>query len=201
MSTLQVANLRNQFIGPISFELGPGECLCVSGPSGAGKTVLLRAIADLDVHLGDVSLDGNPQGRCPGSQWRRQVALLPAESAWWHERVGEHFVDGVDSGLLARLGFKAGILKREVSGLSTGERQRLALVRALARRPWALLLDEPTASLDPKNTQRVEALIAAYRKAHDVPVLWVTHDAGQGRRVGDRCVRLVRGRLRSERAR
>ncbi len=201
MSTLRVVNLRNRFVGPIGFELGPGECLCISGPSGAGKTVLLRAIADLDAHLGEVLLDGNPQEHCAGSQWRRQVVLLPAESAWWHERVGEHFVDGAGSGLLAKLGFKPSVLKREVSGLSTGERQRLALLRAIARRPRALLLDEPTASLDPKNTRHVEALIAAYRKAHGVPVLWVTHDASQGRRVGDRRVRLIRGRFGSARAR
>ena len=70
--------------------------------------------------------------------------------------------------------------------LSSGERQRLALLRLLSRNPKALLLDEPTANLDDVNQQRVEALVEAYRQAHGAPVLWISHDVAQQRRVATR---------------
>ena len=73
-----------------------------------------------------------------------------------------------------------------VSRLSTGERQRLALLRLLGNQPEALLLDEPTASLDVANVGQVENMINEYRRENDVPVLWVTHDPNQAKRVADR---------------
>lgn len=78
---------------------------------------------------------------------------------------------------------------------STGERQRLALLRLLSNRPEALLLDEPTAALDPKNVAAVETLVADYRREHQVPVLWVSHDPEQIARVANRHFRVEDGRL------
>jgi ABC-type iron transport system FetAB ATPase subunit len=78
----------------------------------------------------------------------------------------------------------------QVSRLSTGEKQRLALARALMNQPRVLLLDEPTASLDAANTQVVEALIAGYRRDSGTAVLWVSHDAEQAARVADRQLQL-----------
>ncbi len=171
-----------------------GECVCLSGPSGAGKTVLLRAIADLDPHEGTALLDGKPAEAFEPAEWRGRVGLLPAESQWWHDRVGEHF-RRIDAERWHRLGFETETAGWSVARLSTGERQRLALLRLLANAPAALLLDEPTASLDPENVVRAEALIGEYRRERQIPVLWVSHDPDQIRRVADRHFRIEGGRL------
>lgn len=198
MSRLRVIELANAFIGPLNFEARGAECICISGPSGSGKTSLLRAIADLDVHEGNVLLDGIECNGLRAPDWRRRVGLLPAESDWWYEHVGEHF-DAVSEDGLKQLGFDSSMLGRKVLRLSSGERQRLALLRLLANEPQVLLLDEPTASLDPKNTRRAEQLIAKYRRKHSAPVLWVSHDPRQIKRVCDRHLRLRAGRLQSAR--
>jgi ABC-type iron transport system FetAB ATPase subunit len=198
VSQLRVIELASAFVGPLNFEARGAECLCISGPSGSGKTSLLRAIADLDVHEGNVLLDGIECNGLRGPEWRRRVGLLPAESDWWYEHVGEHF-GAVTDDRLKQLGFDRSVLERKVLRLSSGERQRLALLRLLANEPRALLLDEPTASLDPKNTRRAEQLVAQYRRKHSAPVLWVSHDPRQIKRVCDRHLRLRAGRLQSAR--
>jgi ABC-type iron transport system FetAB ATPase subunit len=189
--------LQVRDIGPLDFSVAAGECVCLSGASGAGKSLLLRALADMEPHLGRVFLDGVGCEIVPAPQWRRNVALLTAESAWWHDRVGEHF-SRVDESLLAELGFEKQVMGADVHSLSTGERQRLALLRLLAGRPRVLLLDEPTASLDPLNTERVEHLLRRYREEQDAGVLWVSHDPLQVRRVAHRHWHLEDGHLREE---
>jgi ABC-type iron transport system FetAB ATPase subunit len=185
LNPLVVAGLRTLLGGPFDFTVGAGKCLAVHGPSGSGKTLLLRAIADLDPHVGEVKLGETPQTAYSGPQWRSRVGLLVAESHWWSERVGEHF-EGVADGWrsnLAELGFDEAVLDKDVEQLSSGERQRLALLRMLARGPSVLLLDEPTANLDPENAARVEALLTAYRDERSAPLIWVSHDRAQRRRV------------------
>jgi len=178
MPKLSLHNLQVQQLSPINLEVFAGQCITIAGPSGCGKTQLLRAIADLDPHHGEVRLNGKMQEEMSASQWRRQVGYLPAESAWWRERVGEHFSDP-DPKLFEALGFTLVWLEQEVSQLSTGERQRLALLRLLNNRPEVLLLDEPTANLDQANAQQVEQLINDYRQTHQAAVIWVTHDSSQ----------------------
>jgi len=191
---LQLHELRFAGFGPFRLTVGAGECVGLSGPSGAGKTRLLRAISDLDPHEGEVSLGDLACSGVAAPLWRRQVALLPAESAWWRDLVGAHFTS-VDEAWLSALGFDQAVMAVPVSRLSTGERQRLALLRMMENRPRALLLDEPTASLDADNTLRVEALIRNYHRQQGVPVLWVSHDPAQLRRVADRRFVLENGQL------
>jgi ABC-type iron transport system FetAB ATPase subunit len=188
LTTLAFKGLQTLHLGPLSLELKE-RCTTLSGPSGSGKTLLLRAIADLDPHEGEALLDGVGQRQLPPPQWRRRVAYLPAESHWWAERVGTHF-NGVDGALLQALGFDAEALDWQVSRLSSGERQRLALARLLALQPRALLLDEPTANLDAASRQRTEAVILDYLERNDALALWVTHDPEQGRRIGVRRLRI-----------
>ena len=86
---------------------------------------------------------------------------------------------------LQQLGFEPDVLNWEVSRLSTGEKQRLAIVRLLQNTPRALLLDEPTASLDAENIERTETLLVDYCRQQQAPLLWVSHDTQQLERVAD----------------
>ena len=87
------------------------------------------------------------------------------------------------------------MLDWQVSPLSTGEKQRLALLRLLANQPRALLLDDPTASLDAPNVGNAEALIHDYQQQQQAPVIWVSHDSAQIQRVADRVLRFEAGEV------
>ena len=188
-SGLQIINVRPQGRGPYSLQIAPGECVSLRGASGSGKSLLLRAIADLDPHDGQVLLDNIASTQIDAPLWRKQVSLLPVESQWWFDEVGAHFSDA-HCPWLEPLGFSADAMGWQVSRLSSGEKQRLALARALMNQPRVLLLDEPTASLDPESTAVVEQLVADYRHDTNAAVLWVSHDAQQAIRVGDRHLQL-----------
>jgi phosphate-transporting ATPase len=197
-SLLQVRDLRTKVLKPASFSLAAGECIAVKGPSGSGKTLLLRAIADLDPNQGLVSLEGRDRSTIPAPEWRRLVGYVPAEPGWWAETVGEHFGGWTAAAaVLKNLGFPEETKSWPITRLSTGERLRLALVRALIIRPKVLLLDEPTAALDSASVAAVESLIATRIRA-GLAVLWVTHDAGQARRIARRQLAVEAGSVREE---
>ncbi|MCM8595733.1 ATP-binding cassette domain-containing protein [Accumulibacter sp.] len=192
---LQLDRLSARHVGPVDLAIAAGECVCLAGESGSGKTLLLRAIADLDPHHGEAWLDGTACSRLPAPQWRRSVALVAAESQWWADAVGAHFPGGVRGEWLDELALPREAIDWSVARCSTGERQRLALLRTLMLEPPVVLLDEPTGNLDAASAQRVEALLAAYREEHRAALLWVSHDAQQIARVAQRCFVLVDGRL------
>ncbi len=190
MSSLNIIDLRTHERGPYSLSIAPGECVSLRGDSGSGKSLLLRAIADLDPHEGQVLLDNMPVTQFTAPQWRKRVALLPAESQWWQDEVGAHFPTE-ECPWFEPLGFGTETMRWQVSRLSSGEKQRLALARILMNKPRVLLLDEPTASLDANNVITVERLIDEYRHTTDAAVLWVSHDAQQATRVGNRHLQLT----------
>jgi len=190
---LTLKAVRTLQFGPYNLHIAPGECISLQGESGSGKSLLLRAIADLDRHQGQVCLDSNICEGYPAPQWRRRVALLPAESQWWFDTVGEHFSGPCP--YLEMLGFNQDTFDWPVSRLSSGQKQRLALARVLLNQPQVLLLDEPTSSLDAKTTQAVETMVQRYRQDHHAAVLWVSHDAQQAQRVASRHLLLVDGQL------
>lgn len=192
---LSVKNLERPGIGPLSFELGDGECLAVRGASGSGKSLLLRALADLDPNRGDVRLDGQSRESVSAPEWRRRVTYLPAEPGWWAETVGAHFEDWQAARpLVEAMGLPTEARDWPVLRLSTGERQRLGLVRVLLLNPRVLLLDEPTSGLDPEATDAVETLLAE-RLRQGAAVLWVTHDRQQARRVAERVLEVRDGQV------
>ena len=195
---LEIDGLARPGLAPVSFVLAAGECVAVSGPSGAGKTLLLRAIADLDPNEGRVSLDGVARESFSGPRWRRKVTYLAAEPGWWADTVAPHFRHWSDMApLAARLGLGAETGAAPVSRLSTGERQRLALLRALEGQPAVLLLDEPTAALDAVARDAVEGLLV---EALDrgAALLLVSHDPAQAERLARRRLVVEGGRVREE---
>ncbi len=194
---LRVEQLQNFLLEKVTFTLAPGECVCISGQSGSGKTRLLRAVADMDPCEGEIWLDDVSRYHFSPPAWRRSVGLLPPESAWWGDMVGDHFSEP-DDALLDTLGFPSTVMEWSVSRLSSGERQRLALARLLGNRPRVLLLDEPTANLDPANVTRVEELITKYRQTTAAAVIWVSHYPDQIMRLGGRRLHMESGHLREE---
>ncbi|WP_346837576.1 ATP-binding cassette domain-containing protein [Microbulbifer sp. SAOS-129_SWC] len=196
MTTLKLQGIAAGALAPLDLTVAPGEIVCLSGPSGCGKSRLLRAIADLDPHRGSVRLGDREQGQVPAHQWRRAVMLVPAESAWWYETVGAHF-ENEPQALLEPLGFSADVAQWPVARLSSGEKQRLALARALDRKPQALLLDEPTANLDEDNILKVEGWLQNIIHEQQLPTLWVAHQREQIRRVAGRHLHIAGDRLQS----
>lgn len=193
---LQLLGLKRLHVGPVHFDLEAGACIAIEGRSGAGKSILLRMIADLDPHEGDAALAGQACSRTPAPAWRRSVTYVAADSGWWFDRVDAHFaVDADLARLFPRVGLPAETAQWPVARLSTGERQRVALLRALQPANRVLLLDEPTSGLDPDSTQKVEALLRE-RLAQGTGIVMVTHDPEQPARMGARRFVMQEGQLR-----
>ncbi|MHA6326680.1 ATP-binding cassette domain-containing protein [Roseivivax sp. CAU 1753] len=162
----------------------------IMGPNGAGKSVLLRAIHGLIATEGRMRWGGD---RVPRQALVFQKPVLLRRSV----AANIDFVLGRDparrDGLLARVGLlaHAGQPARRLSG---GEQQRLALARALATDPEMLLLDEPTANLDPASALMIEDILRDVA-ARGTTILMVTHDIAQARRLADHAVYLAHGRV------
>jgi len=136
-------------------------------------------------------LDNTPSGLFTGPAWRKQVALLTTENFWWHDTFGAHFHQAPEPELLARLNLGTQILQSQVHLGSSGERQRLALLRLLQNQPKVLLLDEPTANLDRENKTLVEQLILDYLRRYNACALWTSHDEHQIKRIASRHFRIT----------
>lgn len=186
---LRVEHLRTGELPPLSFVVSDGECLAIEGPSGSGKTRLLRAIADLDISTGHVFLDGAERSEMPAPRWRKLVRYISAEPAWWTPIPRQAFpespraMEKVERGMVS-LGLGSELLDRPVAQLSTGERQRFTLLRALMDEPRVLLLDEPTSALGPGHTALVEELLR-YQLISNCSTIIVSHDEEQIARLAD----------------
>jgi ABC-type multidrug transport system ATPase subunit len=198
---LRVEHLKIGSLPPLSFAVAEGHALGLEGPSGSGKTRLLRAIADLDPAEGHVFLDGLERGETSAMKWRRHVRYVAAEAAWWTDTpraaIAQHekFAARRDR-LVEQLGLEPGMLDQSIATLSTGERQRLALVRALADEPKVILLDEPTSALDVKAAALVEELIKYQLLAGRI-VIVASHDRGLVRRLAQESLVLEKSRAPS----
>lgn len=175
---------------PVSFELPPSHILTVHGASGVGKSQFLRALADLTPHQGEVWLEGQAQSATPPAKWRRAVAYVPAEPAWWADTPLAHFENPPPAAWLAALSLNPALLESPVERLSTGERQRLAVLRALVLHPRVLLLDEPTANLDATNAATLRGFIQTYLHEHAAVAVWVSHDAEERLALGGQSLAL-----------
>jgi len=172
------------------FDLPDGEAVAVSGASGVGKSLILRGLADLIPNDGEVSLDGRSRSEMSGPDWRRLVTYVAATPGWWAEVVCDHFTDLAHAKELAReFLLPEDIFASPVAQLSTGEQQRLVLIRALVQSPKVLLLDEPTSGLDTEATAMVEKRLKTFLQAGG-SMLFVTHDMGQAKRLARRTLHI-----------
>jgi ABC-type iron transport system FetAB ATPase subunit len=191
---LKVDRLSLAGLPLLSFDVAAGECIAIEGPSGSGKTRILRAIADLDPAGGYVYLEGAERAEMAANSWRRCVRYVSAEPAWWADTARQHVTSRPDSQrferLAASLGIAAAALDQPITRLSTGERLRLGLARALADEPRVILLDEPTGALDAQAIALTEELIRFQILARRAVIL-VSHDAGQIARLAQRSLQLA----------
>jgi putative ABC transport system ATP-binding protein len=187
----------------LSFDLQAGEIVALVGPSGTGKTTLLRSLAGLiDPAGGSIALSGQEPAAIGWPAYRRRVSYLAQRSVVSDDSVelnlaqpftfvsaaGRKFESERADEMLVRLGLH-GALARPARKLSEGEKQRVCLVRTLLVGPDVLLLDEPTSSLDPDATERVETLLRDAAKA-GAALLIVTHQRQQVERLSSRSIDL-----------
>ena len=189
MTYFRIENLTFHTFSDLNLTISTGECIGINGPSGVGKSLFLRCLADLDPYAGMVYLEDLPANLIPAPLWRKQVALLPADAVWWFPKVGDH-LKTIELKWLIWLGFEKSALDWKISRLSSGEKQRLALLRILCNHPKILLLDEPTANLDRENARSIEELIIHLCRQNGLAVVWVSHDIQQLNRIADRRFKL-----------
>ena len=195
---LVIENLTRPGLDPISIRVDKGKCVAVNGPSGSGKSLFLRAVADLDPNNGQISLNGESRAMMSAPEWRKKAAYLQPESAWWHDKVGAHFINLAAAKTLAEaFGLKEEIFDWTTSRLSTGERQRLSLAMVLASRPPLLLLDEPTSALDAEHTNAVELELQKQVDGGSI-ILIATHDRAQIHRMASVALTFCSGKSTME---
>jgi ABC-type methionine transport system ATPase subunit len=190
----------------ISFEVGRGASLTLIGPSGSGKSTLLRCLNRLEEPTGGcVRFRGRDITKLDPLELRRRAALVLQTPVLFEGTVRDNLrmqpstarTDVSEARLLralAEVGLDGGCLDRDGGTLSGGEKQRVTISRALLGDPEVLLLDEPTAALDPPNAALVIETISGLRQSRGLTIVAVTHQPGLIRRLGGCLLYLVKGR-------
>lgn len=189
----------------VSLEIPTGQVTTLIGPSGSGKSSLLRCLNRLwEPPPQSVFLDGTDITTLDVLALRRRVGMLFQSAAMFERTVAENIAYGPDlqgqslsanqiTKLLEMAGLETNLAQKPADELSGGQAQRVALARALANEPDVLLLDEPTSALDPAATHRVEETILRLRDTLGLTVVWVSHTIDQVQRTADQLVLLVDG--------
>ena len=210
INELTMFRSQRQVLKGVTMTVNSGEIVCLLGPSGSGKSSLLRCVNRLaEPPVGTVFLDDVDVTTMDVLHLRRQVGMVFQQVALFPGTVADNVAYGMSlqkqtlsSNDIAHLVHLADLppelADQDSHALSGGQAQRVAIARALATKPSALLLDEPTSALDPASTRHVEETILKLRQTLGLTVLWVTHNPDQAKRVADRVILLVNGRLEDE---
>jgi putative ABC transport system ATP-binding protein len=196
-------------LSSVSVDIGRNTFTALIGPSGSGKTTLLRLLNRLDdPTLGSVSYLDRPIGSYPVRELRRRIAFVFQVPMMFPGTVTDNIsrparlsrqspVPGpADIGrLLDAVELGASFAARDAAALSGGEQQRVALARALVTTPEVLLLDEPTAALDPEVAERLITMLARIRHEHRLTMVMVTHRLREATKVSDRLMLLEGGAI------
>ncbi|UCG24991.1 MAG: phosphate ABC transporter ATP-binding protein [Chloroflexota bacterium] len=204
--------VRNQqpVLNGVQMSIGAGELVCLLGPSGGGKSSLLRCINRLtEPPPGTVFLADTDVTAVDVLALRRQVGMVFQQVSLFPGTVAENVGYGA---ALQRISLSPAEIRRLLAladlpqefatqdgrSLSGGEAQRVAIARALSTEPSVLLLDEPTSALDPAATRHVEETMLKLRGELGLTLLWVTHQPEQAQRIADRIYLLVDGQVMDE---
>jgi putative ABC transport system ATP-binding protein len=193
-------------VSDASFEIRKGEILAIVGPSGSGKSSLLRLLNRLDEPTGGRAyLDGVEYRHIAPRDLRRRVGMVMQRPYLFPGTVADNLRFGprqrylelsdrrVEE-LLSGVGL-AGCGGRDVANLSGGEAQRVSFARTLANSPEVLLLDEPTSALDADSKRDVEIIVQRIGREQGIPCVLVTHDIAQASRLAQRGLILEVGRI------
>jgi len=210
MAQIRIQNLRKDFgaftaVQSSSFTVEDGEFFMLLGPSGCGKTTTLRMMAGLELpSAGEIYIDGEEVGRKPASQ--RDIAFVFQMFALYpHMNVGRNISYPLLSQGMPRAEVKRrvaevarilgieDILTRPVSGLSGGDRQRVALGRAIVREPKAFFMDEPLGALDAEFREHMAEELRALHDRMGATTVYVTHDQLEAMQMGDKIVVMNHG--------
>lgn len=184
-------------ISAVHLDIAPG-ITALTASSGAGKSRFFRAIADLVVNVGEVSLGDIKRTDISAPEWRRLVRYVSSEPAWWEATARAHFpADPTVTSLAEQFGLAPALFDSPMDQLSSGERQRFGLVRAMVDNPPVLLLDEPTAALDSDSCKRVEAELLA-RAGDGCIVFIISHSDAQIERIADTVLTIEDGKVRAQ---
>jgi multiple sugar transport system ATP-binding protein len=210
MAEIVIHNLRKDFgdftaVQSSSFKIEDGEFFMLLGPSGCGKTTTLRMIAGLELPTsGEIYIDGEEVGQKPASQRdiafvfqmfalyphmnvRRNISYPLISQGMKRARVREKVAE-----VARTLGIED-ILDRPVGGLSGGDRQRVALGRAIVRNPKAFMMDEPLGALDAEFRERMAEELRALHDRMGATTVYVTHDQLEAMQMGDKIVVMNHG--------
>lgn len=206
----QIRDLKKEYAGRVvtdiqDLDIRRGQVLALVGPSGAGKSTLLRLLNFLEhPTAGQIIYQGQDMSGSAPLAMRRQVTtvfqrpmLLKASvlaNVAYGLRLRGQRVDGQVHDILVRVGLES-LARSPAHKLSGGEMQRVALARALVINPAVLLLDEPTANLDPYNIGLIEDIVRQHNRERGTTVVLVTHNVFQARRLADRVGLMLSGRL------
>ncbi|MCM2466393.1 ABC transporter ATP-binding protein [Methanoculleus oceani] len=210
---IELADVSKQFddktvLDGVTARIGRGEIFAVIGPSGSGKSTLLRLIDLLDTPTGGaIRIDGVDihAGKEQSLRTRRMMGMVFQKPAAFNSTVTENVAIGLrfrgasesvirkkTRDALALVGL-AGYEDRRARTLSGGEMQRVALARAMVIEPEILLMDEPTANLDPVSVEKIEELVLRINRDLGTTILFSTHDMYQGQRLAHRIGVLMKG--------
>jgi putative ABC transport system ATP-binding protein len=190
----------------VDLRLDAGENLAIVGPTGAGKSLLLRCLAGLDAaDEGRIAIDDKPIDEWQMPAYRARIVYVHQRPALWEGTVDDnlravfHLTAHRSKGYehpeairrLETFDRDAAFLGKNAADLSGGEAQIVALIRALSVEPSVLLLDEPSASMDATATEQAENLVARWvDEAPGRASVWTSHDGAQVKRVADRTLTL-----------
>jgi putative ABC transport system ATP-binding protein len=177
----------------------------IVGPSGAGKTSLLRCLNRLEEpQTGEVLLDGANIRTLDPTTLRKRVGMIFQTPILFQGSIRSNLtygLEGVDDRAvletLDAVGLSRSFLERDSTALSVGQGQRVCIARALVRGPEVLLMDEPTSALDKDATARIESLIRDLAEG-GLAIVLVTHNLTQASRVAGRALLLVEGRVQAQ---
>ena len=209
---LDIKNLSKRYdkksaIENINIELEKGKILCILGPSGCGKSTILKSIGGfLNLDTGSIILDGKEISKLDAAD--REVATVFQSYALFPNM---NVIENVSYGLKFRYKDKRkirelalemiekvgleGYEKKEISSLSGGEQQRVALARSLVIRPKLLLLDEPFSNLDAKLRVQMQAQIKKLQREFDISMIFVTHDKAEAFSIADKIILMNKGNI------
>jgi iron complex transport system ATP-binding protein len=212
LSGVSIAYESEVVVRDLDLRVASGEWIALIGPNGAGKTTVLRAVARLVAHTGEIRIGSELVAALSGRELARRVAMVlqqphvpggmtvsqyvllgrsPHLSYFGKEGRGDQ---RIVAGILERLSLER-LAARPLDHLSGGERQRAAIARALAQQAPVLLVDEPTSSLDVGRQQEVLELIDELRREHELTVIAAMHDLTLAGQYADRLALIVAGSL------